>query len=72
MKMLQLKICKSFHVYKEGQIIDVQMADDGVLLNQFWRNRLRDSKIDGCVELLSTGLSSDKPKKGHNKHTTED
>ena len=35
-------------------IIDVQTDVNGLILNKFWRNRLRDSKIDNCVEIIKT------------------
>jgi hypothetical protein len=33
----------------------VEVADiDGVPSDRFWRNRLKDSAIDNCVEIVST------------------
>ena len=50
--MAKLKILKPFSGYVEGQEIGVEVDNDGVPTNQFWRNRLKDSERDGCVELV--------------------
>ena len=33
-------------------IIEVDTDSHGVPLEKFWRNRLKDSAIDGCVEVV--------------------
>jgi hypothetical protein len=33
----------------------IEVADiDGVPIDRFWRNRIKDSAIDNCVEIVST------------------
>lgn len=40
--------------YKKGEIILIEADKEGTPLNHFWRNRLKDSSIDNCVEVIST------------------
>jgi len=44
--------------YRLGQVVTVQTDGDGIPLDKFWRRRLKDSKIDNCVEAVQ-------PKKEH-------
>jgi hypothetical protein len=37
--------------YQPGSIISVDDID-GVPAERFWRNRLKDAKIDNCVEIV--------------------
>lgn len=39
--------------YKKGGMVKVKMKDD-VPVNKFWRDKLKDSKIDNCMELVET------------------
>ena len=49
--MIKLKIKKAFSGFIIDQVISVEVDSDGVPVDRFWRRRLRDSKVDGCVEL---------------------
>jgi len=46
----QLLIKKPLGVYKAGETIYVDCDKAGIPLDQYWRNRLKDSVVDGCVE----------------------
>ncbi len=48
---MKIKLNMDLKNFKKGQIIDVP-AKDGIATNQFWRNRIKDSAIDKCVEVL--------------------
>ena len=37
---------------KEGSTIDLFCDSNGIPLDKFWRDRLRDSAVDNCVELI--------------------
>lgn len=37
---------------KKGQIIELDCDKNSTPLNKFWRNRLNDSAIDNCVEIV--------------------
>lgn len=39
--------------YKKDSIIEVDDVDN-IPTDLFWRNRLKDSTIDNCVEIVST------------------
>jgi len=43
--------------YKQNNIIDIECRQD-VPVSKEWRNRIKDSKIDGCIEIMK-----EKPKK---------
>ena len=45
--------------YSPGQLVTVQTDGDGIPLDKFWRRRIKDAKIDNCVEAVSPA----KPKK---------
>ena len=45
-----------------GETVAVECRD-GVPVTREWRNRLKDSKIDRCVEVKTTTSKPDKPKK---------
>lgn len=38
---------------KKGAVIDVDCAKGDLPLNRFWRNRILDSEIDNCVEIIT-------------------
>lgn len=48
----QLKINAPLKNLKPGAIINIQTDKDGVPLERYWRDRLRDSEIDNCVEIV--------------------
>lgn len=50
-KKLKIRINKDFITYKEGQEISVDSID-GIPLDKFWRDRLKDSKFDNCVSVV--------------------
>ena len=59
MKTIKLKIIKVIPGYEIGSGTCVQADKFGTPLNKFWRDRLHDSKTDGCVEIVT----DKKPKK---------
>lgn len=54
--MRKLKINANFKLdgreYKKGSVIDIKVDSVGNPINSFWARRLRDSVLDGCVEIL--------------------
>jgi len=48
---LEISIDKSFMHYVKGSIISVK-SKDGIPLDKFWRDRLKDSEFDGCVSIV--------------------
>lgn len=61
---MRLKLNFDLRGHKKGDIIDVQ-DKKGVPVDPYWRKRLKESEIDGCVEIYET--RSDKIKKTKNK-----
>ncbi len=55
MPNLKLKINSTFRSQKvkKGDIITVEVDSNSIPLDQFWRRRLKDSKIDNCVEIVN-------------------
>jgi hypothetical protein len=47
-----LKLNTDLRGKKAGSIVRIKTDTNGVPLDHYWRNRLKDSKIDNCVELL--------------------
>ena len=58
----ELKLNADLKGYKAGQIIPVKYKD-GLPVDKYWRDRVKDSVIDNCVEVVShrpKAVSSDK------------
>lgn len=48
----QLKLNASLRGNPEGSVVNVRVNKDGVPLDRYWRDRMKDSKTDGCVEMI--------------------
>ena len=48
---MQLKVLKDLPGYKAGQKVRIKTNND-IPVDRFWRDRLRDAEIDGCVEIV--------------------
>ena len=51
-KMIKLKLNVDLLKHKAGTIISVDSDNEGNIKDSFWARRLKDSVIDGCVELV--------------------
>ena len=49
---IKIKINKPVGTYIVDQIVEVDADEKGIPTDSFWRERLKDSKIDGCVEII--------------------
>lgn len=49
---MKLKLNQPLKGYEVGREIIVQTDSNGVPLEKFWRRRLKDAKIDNCVEVV--------------------
>lgn len=47
---------------KPGASVKVKADGNGTPLDRYWRNRLRDSGLDGCVEVVAPKKSTSKKK----------
>lgn len=63
MKTAKLLINFSFGEHKKDTEISVDMKD-GVIIDPFWRARLRDSEIDNCVSIIKPKIKPNKQETG--------
>ena len=47
---------------KPGSVVQVECKND-VPTNREWRNRFKDSKIDGCITVIQNDVKTTKPPK---------
>ncbi len=52
---IKLKINKALLNHKPGDVIPIEVDERGTPLDKYWRNRLKDSVVDGCVEPVKGG-----------------
>ena len=55
---ISIKIKKPTFGYKAGQVVKVQ-ASDGVPIQKYWRDLLKDAKIDGNCEIIKPRKKSE-------------
>ncbi|MCK4962081.1 MAG: hypothetical protein KAS19_06330 [Anaerolineales bacterium] len=68
---MKIEILKEFsgHPHKVGTVVEVATDSDGVIIDRFWRRRVRDSKIDECVRVAT---KKSKPKTEPKSEPAED
>ena len=49
-----LKVNMPVRGFKVGALVPIKVDANGVPVEQYWRGRLNDAKLDGCVELVET------------------
>lgn len=49
----QLKLNAELAGHPSGSIIPIRTDKDGIPLDRYWRDRVKDAKIDDCVKILS-------------------
>ncbi len=54
MKTIKIEVKKTIPDFAVGQIVPVKTDDKGIPLDKFWRDRLLDSKTDGCIAIFKT------------------
>ena len=59
-KTRKLKLNVALRGYPEGIVIPVKCDGAGVPLDQYWRRRVNDAKIDKCVQFVITKKKSTK------------
>ena len=60
MKTIKIKINKSLQGYVVGSELTLTVDDFGTPFDNFWRNRLKDSVIDNCIEIIKSTKKSKK------------
>lgn len=54
---MQIKLNADLNGHAKGSIITIA-AHNKIPLNQFWRDRLRDSETDNCIEIVQPKSSN--------------
>ena len=62
-KTIELRIMTEhpLHGVAKGNTVTVSVDRDGTPLDKNWRRRLKDSKIDGCVEIVTKAKPKSEP-----------
>jgi hypothetical protein len=55
----KLKLNVGFRGHVAGSIIDIDINDEGVPSDGFWRRRIKDAEVDNCVEFVCAGKDSE-------------
>lgn len=66
MQKVKIKINNEALQALYGGEIQVDANRHGMPKQRYWRNRLRDAAIDGCVEIVKQGASAPKKARGEN------
>lgn len=71
-KTMVIKINKPLAGYNVGAEVKIPCDDFGTPKNSYWRNRVRDSKIDNCIEIKESPNRAQevKPKRKTSKKKT--
>lgn len=51
-KTKQIKINKPLRNHNVGDVVLIKVDSHGVPLERYWRDRLKDSKTDKCIEFV--------------------
>lgn len=60
---LRVKTEQPLHGVAKGNIVTVSVDRNGIPFDKNWRRRLKDSKIDGCVEIVTKAVKKATEKK---------
>lgn len=63
MNTIKLKLNMPLQNKKAGEIITLNVDENGVIHDDYWRNRLKDAALDNCVSIVDNS-SSTTSKKG--------
>lgn len=66
-KIMKIKILKELKAHKSGDVVSIKVDNHGVPLERYWRNRISDSRMDKCIEIIKDKV--DNKKKQNNKET---
>ena len=69
-KRIKIKILKPLKSYPAGKILAIDVDKEGIALNKYWRDRIIDSKVDKCLEIMDYSISNKKNKTGSKLNDT--
>lgn len=52
MKRIKIKLLKPLRGHLVGTIKTIHVDENGIPLERYWRDRLKDAPIDGCIEIV--------------------
>jgi hypothetical protein len=52
MKTVQLRLNRDLGGEKAGTVLTLEADTNKTIIKRFWRRRLKDAEIDGCVEIV--------------------
>lgn len=59
-KTITLRIKKAMPGYAEDSLVnDIEVDSNNTPKEKFWRDRLKDAKIDDCVEIVTDSKATD-------------
>lgn len=61
MNSIQVKVKGTLPGFPVGQVVTVITDEHGTPLLEYWRRRLKDANIDGCVEVVLPDNTADLP-----------
>ena len=62
MKKIKVIVLTAIPGYHEGETVTVDVDQNGVPKERFWRRRLSDAKKDNCIEVVLTDKKPSKTK----------
>jgi hypothetical protein len=68
-KKVRIKIKSPLKNYKPGDVLTITVYKEGIPIIRYWRDRLKDAKIDGCIELIQDQLKPVSEKKQRKKRS---
>lgn len=49
---MQIKLNRDLAGYRAGNIIKIKSDNNNIPLNQYWRRRLEEAKLDSAIEII--------------------
>ncbi len=65
-EQLNIEILMDFGPYTKGQKLKID-AKKGIPLDVYWRKRVRDSSIDGCIKVINKAAGKKSQKQESDK-----
>lgn len=59
---MEIEIVHGFTKHEAGDIVKVETVAKGVPKDVYWRRRIRDAKIDGCIKIVGPVKKNSKAK----------
>ncbi len=68
---IKIKLNANLNGFKKGRILQIIVDNSGVPVDNYWYRRLKDSKIDNCIEIIEEKtLNKNYPNKKNKKEDT--